>query len=65
LSNPNNDNDIDIDGEGDDNNNTVKVKVKFNLEQATKALDGGGWSTSRPGRFTTRKDTVPILYEAG
>ena len=46
----------------------VKVKVKFSLEQATKAqkgeqmysstlpstsaLDGGGWSTPRPGRFT-------------
>ena len=45
----------------------LKVKVKFNLEQATKvqrgsrgiallslmsALDGGWWSTPRPGRFT-------------
>jgi len=26
---------------------------------------GGGWSTSRPGRFTPRKDPVPILQMAG
>jgi hypothetical protein len=25
------------------------------------ALDGGGWSTPRPGRFTPRKDPVPIV----
>ena len=25
----------------------------------------GGWSTPRPGRFTARKDTVPIVQEAG
>jgi len=25
----------------------------------------GGWSTPRPGRFTSRKDPVPIVYEAG
>ena len=24
-----------------------------------------GWSTSRPGRFTTGKDPVPIVQEAG
>jgi hypothetical protein len=29
------------------------------------ALDGGGWSTPRPGRFTPWKDPVPIVYEAG
>ena len=55
----------------------VKVKVKLSLEQATKAqkgeqrysptlpstsaLDGGGWSTSRPGRFAPGKDPVPIV----
>jgi len=52
-----------------------KVKVKFNLEQATEAqkgevgftlslasaLDVGGWSTPRPGRFTTGKDPVPTV----
>ena len=27
----------------------------------TSALDGGRWSTPRPGRFTTGKDPVPIL----
>jgi hypothetical protein len=41
----------------------------FTLEQATKAQRGysfsnlgarwGGWSTPRPGRFTTGKDPVP------
>ena len=25
----------------------------------------GGWSTSRPGRFTPGKDPVPIVQEAG
>jgi hypothetical protein len=55
----------------------VKVKVKFSLEQSMKAqrgsrglaltlaLDGDGWSTPRPGRFTPGKDPVPIVYEAG
>ena len=53
------------------------VTVKFPLEQATKtqrwekryssiltltsALDEGGWSTPRPGRFTPGKDPVPIV----
>ena len=31
----------------------------------TLALDGGGWSTPRPGRLTPEKDPVPIVYEAG
>ena len=31
---------------------------------STSALDGGGWSTPRPGRFTPGKDPVPIVYEA-
>ena len=29
------------------------------------ALDGGGWSTPRLGRFTPGKDPVPIVQEAG
>jgi hypothetical protein len=31
----------------------------------TSALDEGGWSTPRPGRFTPGKDPVPIVQEAG
>ena len=31
----------------------------------TPALDGGGWSTPRPGRFTPGKDPAPIVLEAG
>ena len=31
----------------------------------TSALDGGGWSTPRPGRFNPGKDAVPIVQEAG
>ena len=31
----------------------------------TSALDGGGGSAPRPGRFTPRKDPVPIVWEAG
>ena len=27
----------------------------------TSTLDGGGWSTPRPGRFTPWKDPVPIV----
>ena len=30
---------------------------------STSALDGGGWSTPRPGRFTPGNDPVPtVLY---
>ena len=32
---------------------------------STSALDWGGWSTPRPGRFTPRKDPVPIVQETG
>ena len=32
---------------------------------STSALDGGGWSAPRPGRFTPGKDPVPIVHEAG
>jgi hypothetical protein len=28
-------------------------------------MGGDGWSTSRPGRFTPGKDTVPTVQEAG
>jgi hypothetical protein len=28
---------------------------------STSALDGGGWSMPCPGRFTPRKDLVPIV----
>ena len=31
----------------------------------TSALDLGGWSTPRPGRYTPVKYTVPVLWEAG
>jgi hypothetical protein len=31
----------------------------------TSALEGGGWSASRPSRFTPGKDPVPIAHEAG
>ena len=31
----------------------------------TSALDGDGWSRPRPGRFTTGKDPVSIVQEAG
>jgi len=30
----------------------------------TSALDGGRWSTPRPGRITPEKDPVPIVREA-
>ena len=31
----------------------------------TSALYGDEWSTPRSGRFTARKDPVPIVQEAG
>ena len=31
----------------------------------TSAIDGGGWSTPRPGRFNPGNDPVPIVQEAG
>ena len=37
----------------------------FGVKGLTSALDGGGWSTPRPGRFTPRKDPVPTVQEAG
>ena len=32
---------------------------------SNSALDVGGWSAPRPGRFTLRTDPVPIVHEAG
>ena len=32
---------------------------------STSALEVGGWSAPRLGRFTPRKDPVPIVQEAG
>jgi hypothetical protein len=32
---------------------------------STSALEGGGWSAPSPGRFTPRKDPVPIVQKAG
>ena len=32
---------------------------------STSAVDRGGWSASRPGRFTPGKDPVPIVQVAG
>jgi hypothetical protein len=58
----------------------IKVKVKITLEQAMKAqrrsrgipllfltlaVDGDGWSTPRPDRFTPEIQPVPIVQEAG
>jgi hypothetical protein len=40
----------------------VKVQLYSFL---TSALEGGGWSSPRPGRFTPGKDPVPIVQEAG
>ena len=57
--------------------NDAPLKVKFSPEQAKKvqkgsrwvvllslALDGGGWSGPRSGRFIPRKDPVPVVQEA-
>ena len=40
------------------------VKVSSTL-YLTSALYRGRWSTLRPGRFTSGKDPVPIVQEAG
>jgi hypothetical protein len=36
-----------------------------NYTLLTSSLEGGGWSAPRPGRFTPRKEPVPIVQEAG
>ena len=39
---------------------------RFNLTLSlSSALDGGDWSTPRPGRFAPGKDPVPIVWETG
>ena len=59
----------------------IGLRVKFSQEQArrprggeqmysstlpsTSALDGGGWSTPRSGRFIPWKDPVTKVQEAG
>ena len=43
-----------------------QVKGNFTHEgPLTSALDWGGWSTPRPGRFSPGKDPVPFVQEAG
>ena len=32
---------------------------------STLTLEWGGWSAPHPGRFTPRKDPVPIVQQAG
>ena len=43
-------------------NTSVMFSVTLSL---TSALDGGGWLTTRPGRFAPGNDAVPIVHEAG
>jgi hypothetical protein len=42
-------------------------KVKMALQQAmkTRALDGGGWSTPLPGRFSSGKKVPIVGLKAG
>jgi len=42
----------------------VEQRFSFTLS-LTLALDGDGWSTPRPARFTLWKPPVPIVYGAG
>ena len=37
---------------------------RYSSISLTSALDGGGWSTPLPGRFTPGKDPVTIVQEA-
>ena len=41
------------------------VKWYSSTHSLTSAIDRGGWSTPRPGRFTPAKDPVSIVQEAG
>ena len=41
----------------------VEQRYSFTL-CLTSALDRGGWSTPRPGRFTSGKDPVSVVWEA-
>jgi hypothetical protein len=38
---------------------------RYSSTLLTSAIEGGGWSAPRPGRFTPEKDPVPIDQEAG
>jgi hypothetical protein len=46
-------------------NTNITAKLKVTTEQAMKALVCSGKSTLRPGRFTSSRDLVPIVKEAG
>jgi hypothetical protein len=55
-------------GEGKGNPITVHQGPRGAVELysfLTSALEGGGWSSPRPGRVTPGKDPVPIVQEAG
>ena len=43
----------------------LKEEQRHTSTLLTSVLDGGGWSTARPGRFTPGKEPVPIVQEAG
>ena len=43
----------------------VGVEVQLNLFLLTSALDGSGWSTRRPGRFTPRNDQKSLYRRLG
>jgi hypothetical protein len=44
---------------------TQRVSRIINTLSLTSAVDGGEWSTPRPGRLTPGKYPVPIVQEAG
>ena len=48
-----------------DHEGPVGEQMYSSTPLSTSALDGGGWSTPRPGRFTPGKDPIPIVQEAG
>ena len=57
-------------GEGKDHPRTVHEgpegeQMYSSTLPSTSALDGGGWSAPRPGRFTPGKDLVHLVQEAG
>ena len=44
----------------EDTDRTYKHSCTLSL---TSALGGGGWLTPRPGRFTPRNDSIPVVQE--
>ena len=40
---------------------TCSLFCGFGLRELATALDGGGWSAPRPGRFTPGNDLAPIV----